>query len=53
MTYSKFTVSADELTLGKDGAQHFQAALFMSELRELENALATQPRDQAGAVGRP
>jgi len=53
MTYSKFTVSADELTLGKDGAQHFQAALSMPRLGELENALATQSRDQAGAVGHP
>jgi len=48
MTYSKFTVAADELTLGKDGAQHFKAALSMPQLRELENALATQSRDRAG-----
>jgi hypothetical protein len=48
MTYSSFTVAADELTLGKDGAQQFRAALSMPQLRELENALATQSRDQAG-----
>lgn len=38
----------EELTIGKDGAQLFSAALSSPELRKLENALADEPRDQAG-----
>lgn len=48
MTYSEFTVVAKELTIGEEGAQRFKAALSSTQLSDLENALAGQPRDQAG-----
>ena len=38
----------EELSVGKDGAQLFRAALSKTQLRDLENALATQPRGHAG-----
>ena len=38
----------EELTLAKDGAQLFRTALSMTQLRDLESALAAQPRDHAG-----
>jgi hypothetical protein len=41
-------VRPEELTIDKDGAQLFRAALSMTQLGDLESALATQPRDQAG-----
>jgi hypothetical protein len=41
-------VPPEELTLCKDGAQLFRAALSMTQLIDLENALPAQPRDHAG-----
>lgn len=38
----------ETLKIGKDGAQLFSAAISTSELRDLEIALAAQPRDHAG-----
>jgi hypothetical protein len=37
-----------ELTIGKEGAQLFRAALSMTQLANLRTALAEQPRDHAG-----
>jgi hypothetical protein len=48
MTYSGLAVPVEEVTIGKEGAQLFKAALSTTQLRELENALAAQPRDHAG-----
>src|SRR5438093_5346672 len=48
MTYSESTLTAEELTIGKEGAQLFRAVLSRTQLSELESALGTQPRDQAG-----
>ena len=42
------TLRFEELTISKDGAQLLSAALSSSELRDLECALAEQPRDHAG-----
>jgi hypothetical protein len=41
-------VHPEELTVGKDGAQLFRAALSVTQFRDLESALATQPRGHAG-----
>jgi hypothetical protein len=41
-------VRADEVTIGKEGAQLFKAALSATQLGEIEGALAAQPRDHAG-----
>ena len=38
----------DKLTIGTDGAQLFSAELSLSELRDIETALADQPPDHAG-----
>ena len=48
MTYSESTLTAEELTIGKEGAQLFRAVLSRTQLSELESAFGTQPRDQAG-----
>ena len=48
MTYSGLAVSAEEMTIQKEGAQLFKAALSVGHLRELERALAGQSRDHAG-----
>jgi hypothetical protein len=47
MTYSECTLTAEELTIDKEGAQLFKAALSTAELHALESSLAGQPRDQA------
>lgn len=36
------------MTLGKEGAQRFKCALSSAQLNDLEQALCTQPKDQAG-----
>jgi len=41
-------VRLEELTIGKEGAQLFKNALSMTQLGDLESALAAQPRDHAG-----
>ena len=41
-------MSVEEITIQKEGAQLFKAALSRARLRELERALANQPRDHAG-----
>lgn len=41
-------MQAEEMTIGKEGAQLFKAALSTTQLSELESALARQPRDHAG-----
>src|SRR5581483_4348267 len=46
--YSEFTVRLETLTIAKDGARLFSAALSFSELRDLEGTLADQPPDHAG-----
>lgn len=38
----------EDLTIGKDGAQLFPAALCMTQLGDLQSTLAAQPRDHAG-----
>jgi hypothetical protein len=38
----------EEMTIGKEGAQLFKAALSATQVSALENALAGQPRDHAG-----
>jgi hypothetical protein len=48
MTCSGLAVSAEEMTIQKEGAQLFKAALSTTQLSELENALAAQPGDHAG-----
>jgi len=48
MTYTGLAVSAEDMTIQKEGAQLFKAALSTTQLRELEIALAAQPRDHAG-----
>jgi hypothetical protein len=48
MTYSGLVVTAEEMTISKDGAQLFKDALSAPQLSELESALAGQPRDHAG-----
>lgn len=48
MTYSGLAVSAYEMTIQKEGAHLFKAALSIAQLSELERTLADQPRDQAG-----
>ena len=39
---------SEEMTIQKEGAQLFKAALSLAQLSELERALADQPRDHAG-----
>jgi hypothetical protein len=46
MTY--IVTRADDMTIGKDGAQLFKAALSSDQLSSLETVLATQARDHAG-----
>jgi hypothetical protein len=41
-------VHPEELTVCKEGAQLFRAALSTTQLGDLESVLAAQPRDQAG-----
>jgi Phytanoyl-CoA dioxygenase (PhyH) len=48
MTYSGLAVSVEEMTIQREGAQLFRAALFGAQLSELERALSDQPRDHAG-----
>jgi hypothetical protein len=50
MTYSETTLTAEELTIGREGAQLFKAVLSRTQLSELESAPATQPRDQRGRI---
>ena len=38
----------EEMTIGKEGAQLFKAALSATQVSSLESALASQPRDHAG-----
>ena len=38
----------EEMTIGKEGAQLFKAALSATQVSALESALASQPRDHAG-----
>ena len=42
------TTPPKELTIDKEGAQLFKAALSTKQLGDLESALAAQPRDHAG-----
>src|SRR5665213_267158 len=51
MTYSGSTVPAEEMTVGKEGAQLFRAALSTTQMGEIEGALAAQPRDYALECG--
>src|SRR5438552_18606411 len=48
MAYSGFTGAAEEMTIGKEGAQLFKTALSTTQLSELESTLSAQPRDHAG-----
>ncbi len=48
MTYSGLAVPVEEMTIGKEGAQLFKAALSAIHVCGLETALASQPRDHAG-----
>src|SRR5260370_3540113 len=41
-------VRSEELTVGKEGAELFRAALSMTQLGNLGSVLAAQPRDHAG-----
>ena len=48
MTYSGVAVAVEEMTIQKEGAQLFKAALSFAQLSELERALADQAQDHAG-----
>jgi hypothetical protein len=48
MIYSGLAVGVEDMTIQKEGAQLFEAALSFAQLSELERALADQPQDQAG-----
>jgi hypothetical protein len=48
MTYSGLAVSVEEMTIQREGAQLFRAALSLAQLSELERALSDQPRGHAG-----
>lgn len=48
MTYKGHRMVPEELTIDKEGAQFFKAALSGAQLSELEGVLAAQPRDRAG-----
>jgi hypothetical protein len=48
MTYSGLAVPVEEMTIEKEGAQLFKAALSATQLRGLKKALAAQPREHAG-----
>ena len=41
-------MSAEEMTIQREGAQLFRVALSIAQLSELERTLSTQPRDHAG-----